>query len=382
MIDGILDAIREDQDARLQDAAARDEVERRLSARLSRPRRSRWWWALPAAAAAAIGVWALWPREEAIDYALVRGRESAGGFIDGARGAELSFSDRSRVELEPGSAVRVIALDSDGATLALSRGALDASVIHREGTSWRVYAGPFVVRVIGTSFHVQWDEARAAIGVHVHEGTVQVEGACLTTPRRVSRGEERVFTCAGWELPPVDELARVERPREIPPRASEPNEEPIEREVPIRAPSERADRERPAPEPPPPEPPPPVPFLDPASLLEEAERSVLAGDVSGAHERLVDVRRLAPGSDDAALAAFLLGRLAFDQQRDYTEAVRWFSTYERERPDGPLIREAMGRRFESLARSGDREGARAAAERYLARFPDGPHRERAGELLR
>jgi hypothetical protein len=340
MIDGILDAIREDQDARLQDAAARDEVERRLSARLSRPRRSRWWWALPAAAAAAIGVWALWPREEAIDYALVRGRESAGGFIDGARGAELSFSDRSRVELEPGSAVRVIALDSDGATLALSRGALDASVIHREGTSWRVYAGPFVVRVIGTSFHVQWDEARAAIGVHVHEGTVQVEGACLTTPRRVSRGEERVFTCAGWELPPVDELARVERPREIPPRASEPNEEPIEREVPIRAPSERAD------------------------------------------ERLVDVRRLAPGSDDAALAAFLLGRLAFDQQRDYTEAVRWFSTYERERPDGPLIREAMGRRFESLARSGDREGARAAAERYLARFPDGPHRERAGELLR
>jgi len=81
------------------------------------------------------------------------------------------------------------------------------------------------------------------------------------------------------------------------------------------------------------------------------------------------------------LAAFLLGRLAFDAQQDYAEAERWFAVYESERPDGPLIREAMGRRLEALARSGDSAGARAQAERYLARFPFGPHARRAREIL-
>ena len=43
--------------------------------------------------------------------------------------------------------------------------------------------------------------------------------------------------------------------------------------------------------------------------------------------------------------------------------------------------EALGRYMESLHRSGDMVGARQAAERYLGRYPTGPHSELGHRLL-
>jgi TolA-binding protein len=92
------------------------------------------------------------------------------------------------------------------------------------------------------------------------------------------------------------------------------------------------------------------------------------------------LRRRAPGSDAAAVAAFELGRLAFDEARAYDEARRWFAAYVGERPRGALAQEALGRLVEAHQRAGDRAAARDAARTYLARFPDGPHARLAAEL--
>ena len=93
------------------------------------------------------------------------------------------------------------------------------------------------------------------------------------------------------------------------------------------------------------------------------------------------VRSRFPGTEAAADAAFLLGRMQFHSGA-YRTSATWFETYLRERPDGRLAREAAGRLVESYHRSGDRDEAREAAEQYLRRYPDGPHAALARSVLK
>ena len=93
------------------------------------------------------------------------------------------------------------------------------------------------------------------------------------------------------------------------------------------------------------------------------------------------VRRRAPGQPAAAEAAFDLGKLAFDHAHDYAKAVAWFSTYQSESPDGPLALDAAGRLIEAKQKAGDKAGAKEAASKYLARWPDGPRAALARSLL-
>jgi hypothetical protein len=67
----------------------------------------------------------------------------------------------------------------------------------------------------------------------------------------------------------------------------------------------------------------------------------------------------------------VLGIIAFDTDRDYAAAARWFETYIAEQPVGELRREASARRMEAWKAAGDRERARAAAREYLRDYPDG-----------
>jgi outer membrane protein assembly factor BamD (BamD/ComL family) len=76
------------------------------------------------------------------------------------------------------------------------------------------------------------------------------------------------------------------------------------------------------------------------------------------------------------MSAFLLGRSASGVQ-----AAEWFSTYLKEQPGGALAREALGRLIEAYQAAGDRVSARAAAERYLKSYPDGPHATLARQAL-
>ena len=113
--------------------------------------------------------------------------------------------------------------------------------------------------------------------------------------------------------------------------------------------------------------------LDIEDLLLLGDVSRLSGHPVHAVRAYEKVRDRAPGTDSAANAAFSMGRVAFDQRDAYAEAARWFETYLNERGDGPLAREALGRRMEAMSRAGDRVGAGVVAEQYLRQYPEGPH---------
>jgi TolA-binding protein len=92
------------------------------------------------------------------------------------------------------------------------------------------------------------------------------------------------------------------------------------------------------------------------------------------------VRRRFAG-EDAAQAAFFLGRLAFDRGTGDVEAARYFELALTEQPQGPLAREATGRLLEAQLRLRDADAARTTSRLYLKNYPDGPHERTAERCL-
>ena len=97
-------------------------------------------------------------------------------------------------------------------------------------------------------------------------------------------------------------------------------------------------------------------------------------------EALLSLRQRYPNDSRRAAAAFMLGKVAFDQRRAFAQAATWFSTAIREQPGGSLSREASGRLIEALRAAGDSAAAERAAREYLARYPQGPHAPLARSL--
>jgi TolA-binding protein len=110
-------------------------------------------------------------------------------------------------------------------------------------------------------------------------------------------------------------------------------------------------------------------------LLADAAR--LSGAAEPARDALLSLRQRFAQEPRAATAAFLLGRIFFDQLHDAARAARWFGVYLDEQPQGELAGDALSRLAEAKALSGDRAGARQAARRYLQSHPQGPQAERA-----
>lgn len=361
--------------------------------------------------------------------------------IDGAR--SIAFTDGSAVRLSPSARARIRQLRTDGATLALDRGEATVSVRHRETTRWSVEAGPFLVRVTGTRFRVGWRPEAESFELQVFEGEVRVSGPDMPE-RVVRRGEEVRETLPPAvepepEPPPIEEPGPMPRKRAEPvtpagssgyeppirtpsrpsstrpARALEPNLPPKEPStevapdaVPTPSPTERPDSirtEEPqvSAEPSRTEPPPWKTLLDRGdyrALLTEltpdqVEQAVWQADATqlidlgAAARRLGDsragsiytvARSRFPGTEAAADAAFLLGRMQFHSGA-YRSSATWFETYLRERPDGRLAREAAGRLVEAYDQGGDRNRAREAAEQYLSRYPEGPHAALARSVL-
>jgi TolA-binding protein len=121
--------------------------------------------------------------------------------------------------------------------------------------------------------------------------------------------------------------------------------------------------------------------LDDLAALATAAR--LSGENEIARRALSAQRSRFPGTAAAAEAAFLLGRLAEDVDRNPAAAAAWYDRCLEEAPVGDLAAEALGRQLGLVATSATRTRApvRSAARRYLDRFPDGPHAARARALL-
>ncbi len=297
---------------------------------------------------------------------------------------ERKFDDGSLVRLESDSSARVQFVQAKGGLVHLDRGAVKLKVHHRDGSTWRVAAGPYEVEAIGTEFVVDWVANRdKPLRVSVTEGTVAVRGPAFRGTRFVSAHQmvevsspENAATAAEPTPVPVDSLSPEAATAEVAPEETTVNAPRVRNEPTWRA-LEASGKY--------------------AEAIKSAERRGLAGVYqAGAADDLLALARAArfagrmdvarealtacrarfSGSQQAAMSAFLLGRSASGAQ-----AAQWFSTYLKEQPAGALAREALGRLIEAYQAAGDRVSSRAAAERYLKSYPDGPHATLAREAL-
>ncbi len=319
----------------------------------------------------------------------------------------LRFSDGSSVTFRAGSAGHIQRFTGAGADIVLERGRLEAQVVHAETTLWLLHAGPYRVRVTGTRFAMTW--AAAALEVDLYEGAVVIDGAVLGAALPLRAGQ-RLKIVSGTVLvealasptsvagaatvpAPVTEHPRVSGPLlggpspsvavpSTPPRAEESSLRSVgwssaDQWLRLAERGEYRDALSAAKR---------LGWSDLCRRL-DARRLLTLGDVarySGAHTKARQafqalVTRF-PGDRLAADAVFSLGRLAFES-RHPDEAARWFGRYVSDWPSAPLADQAAGRLLECAIRVDDREAARNAARRYLARAPSGPHATLAREVL-
>ena len=301
---------------------------------------------------------------------------------------ERKFDDGSLVRLESDSSARVQFVQAKGGLVHLDRGAVKLKVHHRDGSTWRVAAGPYEVEAIGTEFVVDWVASRdKPLRVSVSEGTVAVRGPAFRGTRfvsahqmvEVSSPENAATATEPVPVPvPVDSLSpeaattdvareETETTPSSPRVRNEPTWRALEASGKYAEAVKAAERRG-------------LSGVYQAGaaddLLALARAARFAGRMDVAREALTACRARFSGSQQAAMSAFLLGRSASGAQ-----AAQWFSTYLKEQPAGALAREALGRLIEAYQAAGDRVSSRAAAERYLKSYPDGPHATLAREAL-
>ncbi len=286
----------------------------------------------------------------------------------------LSFSDGTRVTLTGGTRAQVQQTTDRGAQLELRDGAAKLDVIPQEGYRWGVVAGPFLVTVKGTIFDVAWDPQNESLQVQVERGSVSVTGGHLNAEMLLLKGQRLVASGDGQtRLSYGDDSAAEQTSNDS---SEEPALEPEElpQEVTQAGKAAASTGEQPS----------PTDKVAPAEtadqLLKRADAARANGQGGEATRLLMQVRQRFPGSSQASLAAYTLGVNAFMHRGSSMEGARWFQTYLRESPGGPLAREALGQLMEAQARMGDKASARTSARRYLERYPSGPHRHAAQML--
>jgi hypothetical protein len=336
-----------------------------------------------------------------VSFATAEGTGQAGAWLatNDASALPLEFSEGTEIVMAPDSRGRVEELRRSGASFLLERGEVHAHVVHRASTDWRFLAGPFEVRVTGTSLGVRWDPARERFAVTVDEGAVVVTGPAVGEPRVVRGGEQYVVdlpaqttrTLPSGRDPEADSVTAAGPSAPDAPDAPPAASSSVEAAPDPRAPSPRGVGANPR------------SWLgleekgdyDAAyaaarsaglgsvlrassadELLRFAQVARLSGHRDTERDALVTCRRRFPGSERASVAAYQLG-----QSSSPSEASSWFETYLGEQPGGALAREASGRLVEARVAAGDDRGARDAASRYLARYPDGPHAPLARRVL-
>lgn len=131
------------------------------------------------AIASAGGAYA-WKHRTAVPltYGVDGGLLSESGYVRSSdpSGAQLSFSDGTRIDLQDGARARIAAVDAHGARVAIENGHAAFNVSSRPRAAWYVDAGPFVIQVSGTQFDVDWSSYDDTLSVDLHVGTLVVSG--------------------------------------------------------------------------------------------------------------------------------------------------------------------------------------------------------------
>ena len=315
----------------------------------------------------------------------------------------VEFSDGTRFSLGPSARARIITLDHSGAGIVVESGRAEFVVIPKPTTSFRVTLGPFAVNVTGTRFSVAFYPEAQLLELKLDEGRVTVSGCVFGDGRPVVAGETVRASCkegrmeitsgrvetaerspssgstastASSSLPPAHGAGSS--PKAVAKRVDDgpPPEQPDWRKLAesgdYRSALAAADA---------------IGFealcqsVSAAELLLLGDAARFAGEPAKAEHAYLTLRKRFAGDSRAAVAAFMLARVASDQRGSSADAARWLDTYLAQQPEGPLAREARGRLIEARERTGDHDGARRAARDYIARYPEGPHAELAQRLL-
>jgi hypothetical protein len=306
---------------------------------------------------------------------------------------EVRFSDASTLALAPGARMRVTTTNPRGADVLIERGAVHAVIAHvGRSARWGLRAGPFEVRVTGTTFDASWDPTSETFELVMTEGSVSVAGPLIPPDRTVVAGERlrvsirdgrmelRVGAAEPAAAIPQDTVAVAPPP--APSAAPAAPRDPQQPRAQVAVASSAA---------------PAAPGWKELAAAGKYRDALAAAEASGFARELerassgdalllADAARLggSPARAREALlsargrfgarghTAFLLGKIAADQSGAPADAVSWFEVYLREAPGGPFAEQALGRIID-LDRRRDPGAATAAAKRYLARYPNGSY---------
>lgn len=329
----------------------------------------------------------------------------------------LAFQDQSLLVLSANGRMHVERLRHSGGEVVLHQGRAHMRVPPHSGLRWDVRAGPYLVRIVGTELQLSWSPQEQYFTLEMEEGAVQVQGPLvpemsvpagfiLTAMVADQRVEIRPRTSApqspmkpmqGTGMPMQGEdMGNVNlavTPLSVPRVGSVDAGVQPPKANPARTPAsassradwrtwaERGEYDR------------AYALFAPglsallasasaADLMAMGDAARLSGHPAEAEEAYRAVRLRFARTPSAASAAFLLGKLAFDHQRDFQEAARWFELSVVEAPKGRFGEEAAGRLMEAHERKGDLQQAWKSAQRYLESFPEGAYRAHAQALLR
>jgi hypothetical protein len=346
-------------------------------------------------------------RSRALTFDVAGGSLSKSGHVIAREGTRIAFSDGSEARLSRGTEARIQNVTEHGAEVVLSRGSMYVHIAKKPRASWNVAAGPYDVRVTGTSFDVSWSGQSQAFDLRMVTGSVMVSGPLAQGGIPLRAGQhmfvaEGRLTVEGGDAKPstapsavvaessgqapavqdvtADAIVPSDLPSELPAA-------PLPSNVVGRAASDAQTWRRQVAE----------GHFD--AVLEQAERRGLertltsgsldelgaladaaryAGRNPIARRALLAERQRFAGSTAARDAAFFLGRIEEDSGGG---GLDWYERYLSESPRGAYVSQAYGRKMMLIYKQRGAGAAKAAATDYLSRYPNGPYAAAARKLM-
>jgi transmembrane sensor len=246
-------------------------------------------------------------------------------------GQRIALADGSQALLVRDAQIRVSEQTPERVHIAQASGEVRYDVRPDPAREFVVTAPGIRVRVRGTLFAVA--VAADRVEVRVERGRVEVDDGIRT--RELSAGESLGIPSRG--TPAVDE-GHHEAPAEAPIPAAA-----------MASPASRPSFER---------------------MLAEADQARAEGRQDDAVMAITSALAAFPRDGRVPSALFSLGKVERARQRFEASAMA-FDRCWRAAPNGPLAQDALAEAASSWARAGRFDAARADADRYLERWPDG-----------